>query len=90
MKSYSMRLDALFAFSSFICQTGKCTRRHILKSKDARDFHICFLIFSNIVWERLPRKGTSKQSLAKNAVGSSPGNALHEAHYTWAIPIDRN
>lgn len=90
MKPYSVRLDALFESSSFICQPGKRTTRCILKSKDASDFHICFLIFSSTLWERLPRKGTAKPSPAKNAVGSFPGRALHEAHYTWAIPIDRN
>lgn len=90
MKSYSMRLDALFETSLSVCQLGKYTTRYILKAKDDSDFHICFLISSNTLWEWLPRKGTSMPSLAKNAVGSFPGNALREAHYTWAIPIDRN
>lgn len=78
MKSYSMRLDALFE-SSFICQPGKCTTRCIFKSKDSSDFHICFLIFSNTLLEWVSRKGTSQPSLVKNAVGLFPGCALHEA-----------
>lgn len=84
-------LDESINLSSswFICQPGKHATRYISKSKDASDFHICFLTFSWILWEQLPRKSTSKPSLAKNSVGSLPGYALHEAHYTWAIPIDR-